>query len=108
MRQVGILAAAGLYALDHHLERLAEDHRAARALAEKLASLPGFSCAKPETNIVLVNVPGPAARLVEAARGLGLLCNAFGPSRVRFVTHLDVPAAMIDSPVERLRRAAQR
>ena len=107
MRQVGILAAAGLYALDHHLERLAEDHRVARQLAERIAALPGFACAVPETNIVLVDVPVPAARLCEAARALGLLCNPVGSSRVRLVTHLDVPAAMIDGAVERMRSAAQ-
>ena len=106
MRQVGILAAAGLYALDHHLGRLAEDHRLARLLAEKISALPGFACAVPETNILLVDVPGKAQHLCDAARALGLLCNPVGGSRIRLVTHLDVPASMIDGAVDRLRQAA--
>ncbi len=108
MRQVGILAAAGAYALDHHLERLADDHAAARALAESLGALPGFRCVAPETNILLVDLPMPAAQLVAAARAEGVLCAAVSASRIRLVTHLDVPAAAAAEAATRLRRAAAR
>ena len=108
MRQVGILAAAAAYALDHHLERLAEDHAAARTLAEALDALPGFRCIFPETNILLVDLPMPAAQLVAAARLEGVLCGAVSATRIRLVTHLDVPAAAVSEVASRLRRAASR
>jgi threonine aldolase len=88
MRQVGILAAAGLHALDHHLERLAEDHANARLLAEACDVDP----AGVETNIVVVDVPDAGA-VVAAAREAGVLVGAVGPRTVRMVTHLDVSAA---------------
>ncbi|MDP1826043.1 MAG: low-specificity L-threonine aldolase [Archangium sp.] len=92
MRQAGILAAAGLYALEHHVARLAEDHSNAQALAGGLRGLPGLEVEAPETNIVWVNVAAPlAARLVPALAERGVL--ATGTTRVRFVTHLDVSAA---------------
>ncbi len=87
MRQVGILAAAGLYALDHHVERLAEDHANARLLAEACDVDPEAV----DTNIVVVDVPD-AAPVVEAAREAGVLVSAVGPRTVRLVTHLDVSA----------------
>jgi threonine aldolase len=88
MRQVGILSAAGLHALDHHLERLAEDHANARLLAEACDVDP----AGVETNIVVVDVPDAGA-VVAAAREAGVLVGAVGPRTVRMVTHLDVSAA---------------
>ena len=108
MRQVGILAAAGAYALDHHLERLAEDHAAARALSDAMGTLPGFRCVSPETNILLVDLPVPAARFVTAARAEGVLCSAVSATRIRLVTHLDVPAAAVAEAAARLRRANTR
>jgi threonine aldolase len=87
MRQVGILAAAGLYALDHHVDRLAEDHDNARLLAEACDVDPSAV----HTNIVVVDVPS-AAPVVEAARAEGVLVSAVGPRTVRLVTHLDVSA----------------
>jgi threonine aldolase len=87
MRQVGILAAAGLYALDHHIERLAEDHANARLLAEACDVDP----AGVETNIVVIDVPDAAA-VVTSAREAGVLVGAVGPRTVRIVTHLDVSA----------------
>ena len=87
MRQVGILAAAGLHALDHHVERLAEDHENARLLAEACDVDP----AGVDTNIVAVDVPDAAA-VVAAAREAGVLVGAVGPRTVRLVTHLDVSA----------------
>ncbi|WP_148575087.1 threonine aldolase family protein [Nocardioides caldifontis] len=85
MRQVGILAAAGLYALDHHVERLAEDHEHARLLAEVC----GVDPATVDTNIVVVPMADPA-RVVAAAREEGVLVSAVGATSLRLVTHLDV------------------
>ena len=85
MRQVGILAAAGLHALDHHVERLADDHAHARLLAEAC----GVDPATVDTNIVVVPHPDPGA-FVAAAREAGVLVAAVGPATVRVVTHLDV------------------
>jgi threonine aldolase len=95
MRQVGILAAAGLYALDHHLERLAEDHENAKLIASRLRSSRHVSLtADPvQTNIVILSLAagGPdAATVVAAARARDVLVVAFGPRIVRAVTHLDV------------------
>lgn len=85
MRQVGILAAAGLHALHHHIERLAEDHANARLIAEAC----GLDPAAVPSNIVVIDVPD-AATVVEAARAQGVLVGAVGPRRVRLLTHLDV------------------
>ncbi|MFI8388340.1 threonine aldolase family protein [Streptomyces sp. NPDC085540] len=88
MRQSGILAAAGLYALDHHVERIAEDHANAALLAAGLRDA-GFTVRPPETNIVLIEVPG-ADEVVARAAKEGVLVTAPGPETVRLVTHLDV------------------
>ena len=85
MRQVGILAAAGLHALDHHLDRLADDHVHARLLADAC----GVDPAGVDTNIVVVDVPDAAA-VVAAAREHDVLVSAVGPRTLRMVTHLDV------------------
>ncbi|HYF74613.1 MAG TPA: beta-eliminating lyase-related protein, partial [Nocardioides sp.] len=85
MRQVGILAAAGLHALEHHLERLVDDHAHARLLAEAC----GVDPATVDTNIVVVR-RSDATDFVAAAREEGVLVSAVGPSAVRLVTHLDV------------------
>jgi threonine aldolase len=91
MRQAGILAAAGRYALAHHLPRLAEDHAHARRLAELL----GVDPAGVPSNIVAVPVPDAAA-VAAAARGEGVLVGALGPRLIRCVTHLDVDVAGIE------------
>ena len=94
MRQVGVLAAAGLYALDHHVARLAEDHLAARGLAEGLAGCPGLSVVPPDTNIVLIDLRPDgsvdANAFANAARARGILLSVFGAFRLRAVTHLEV------------------
>jgi threonine aldolase len=96
MRQAGILASAALYALNHHRERLAEDHAKARRFAEAVARIDGahVELAGVETNIVNVDLDGPLTltgeAVVEAARPLGLAINASGPRRLRAVMHLDV------------------
>ena len=100
MRQAGIIAAGGVYALRHHVERLAEDHALARRLAQGLAELPGIKLdpADVETNIVFFDVTGaldaPAA--VERLLARGVRMGALGPRTVRAVTHLDVDATGID------------
>ena len=91
MRQAGVLAAAALHALDHHVDRLADDHANARRLAAGLQRLPGVTVQSPQTNIVFVDLsPEKAAGVVERLRAAGVLCT--GLYRLRFVTHLDVDA----------------
>ena len=95
MRQSGILAAAGLYALEHNLSRLAEDHENARLLAERLAGLRGVSLdlATVQSNIVIFRMEKgspDAATVVSRAQETGVLISAFGMRTVRAVTHLDV------------------
>ncbi len=95
MRQSGIFAAAGLYALDRHLQRLAEDHRNARLIAERLAGSPRvrIDLATAQTNILVFELAPEApdaATVVDRARERGLLLFAFGPRTLRAVTHLDV------------------
>jgi threonine aldolase len=85
MRQVGVLAAAGLHALDHHVERLADDHEHARLLADACGVDPDTV----DTNILVVDVPDAPA-VAAAARDEGVLVSAVGPRALRAVTHLDV------------------
>jgi threonine aldolase len=95
MRQVGILAAAGLYALDHHVERLAEDHARAARLGERLAAA-GAAVPPVETNIVVVELAPDGLRsdeIAAAARAEGILVGGLGPHVLRLVTHLDVDDA---------------
>jgi threonine aldolase len=96
MRQVGVLAAAGLHALDHHVERLADDHVNARAIAQRLAdAVPGsVDLDNVATNIVYVDTGGrPASEVVTELAGEGIGVGAMGPHLLRLVTHLDVDAA---------------
>ena len=88
-RQAGMLAAAGLYALEHHIERMAEDHANARLLADGLRER-GLTVREPETNIVLIDVPADAAGVVARAGEEGVLIGAMGPRTLRAITHLDV------------------
>jgi threonine aldolase len=92
MRQAGVLAAAALHALDHHVDRLAQDHDAARAFAAALRGAPGFDVPDVvETNIVqLALTRVPAADLVARAAARGVLINATSDRTIRAVTHLDV------------------
>jgi threonine aldolase len=102
MRQTGVLAAAALYALDHHVARLADDHANARHLAEGLQGLLGVKVEKPQTNIVFVDVaPERAAGAVDRLRARGVL--ATGLYRLRLVTHLDVSASDVDRAILALR-----
>lgn len=104
MRQAGIVAAAGLHALDHHVDRLAEDHENARRLADGLAGLPGLAIdrAAVETNMVYVDVAGTgrsAADIVAALGAHDIVMGALGPTSIRAVTHLDVDRAGIERAI---------
>lgn len=101
MRQAGVLAAAGLYALSHNRQRLAEDHANARRLAEGLAAL-GFAVeGPPQTNIVMFRVKDQAA-FAQACGERALLINAFAPGRFRAVLHLNISAADTAEALDRL------
>jgi threonine aldolase len=101
MRQAGVLAAAGLHALEHHVERLRDDHANARRLASGLRAL-GFETNAPETNIVLLRT-ADSARFAAEARARGVLVGARDGHWVRAVTHLDVSARDVDDALARLR-----
>jgi threonine aldolase len=105
MRQAGVLAAAGLYALQHHVARLAEDHAHAALLARALEGTPGLRVQPPETNMVWVEVDAPLApRLVPALAERGVL--ATGTTLVRLVTHLDVSRAQVEEAAQIIRAVA--
>ena len=108
MRQAGIIAAAGLYALDHHVERLAEDHANARALAEGLASVPGVEIdpERVETNIVIFEV-ADALALTGALWEAGVEVSPLDERRVRMVTHLDVDRAGVERALAAVLDAAR-
>jgi threonine aldolase len=108
LRQGGICAAACLYALDHNIDRLAEDHENARALARGLAQIPGIAVEAPETNLVFFDVAeaGLTAEALETqARAAGVMVSVMGHTRARACTHLDVDRAGIEQAVEVIRRA---
>jgi len=97
MRQAGILAAAGIHALEHHVDRLADDHALAKEIAAGLSALEGIALdiARVETNMMLIRVARPglsAPDLVRAAEERGVRTFDVSPSEIRLVTHLDVPA----------------
>jgi threonine aldolase len=102
MRQAGVLAAAALYALDHHVARLAEDHGNARRLAEGLQGLPGVTVATPQSNIVFVDLAADKPNdVVARLRQRGVL--ATGLYKLRLVTHLDVTADAVERALPELR-----
>jgi threonine aldolase len=108
LRQAGILAAAGLYALDLHRERLHEDHARARELARLTADVPGLRVIEPDTNIVMFEILASrvsAAAVLARLAADGVLMVPFSDTRVRAVTHLDVDDAEIRTAAAALRRA---
>jgi threonine aldolase len=110
MRQAGIIAAAGIYALEHHVERLAEDHERARRLARGLAELPGIAvdADRVETNIVIFDVRGTGLTGEEFGQRTlrsGVRFTVLGPTLVRAVTHLDVPADGVEHALSAARAA---
>ena len=109
MRQAGLLAAAGIYALDHHMERLREDHAHAKRLAHGLRILKGVELNPDhvETNIVIFDVTQTgktALQVAEATKKQGVLIHPFGKTQVRLVTHLDVSSEEIEKALEVFRR----
>ncbi len=102
MRQSGLLAAAGLYALEHHVERLALDHGRAKALAHALRAL-GLDAPEPETNMVFVTFPGAQERLADL-EAAGLRCGAVSADTLRCVTHLDINDEGLDLAIDAFRR----
>jgi threonine aldolase len=113
MRQAGVVAAAALYALDHHIDRLAEDHRNARLIGEAVADTPGLRLDPPdvETNIIWVDVDpdlGTAQAVTGALKESGVLVHASGAQRFRCCTHLDVSPAQAERAADILRQTVRR
>jgi threonine aldolase len=107
MRQAGICAAGCLYALDHHIDRLADDHANAQLLARGLAQIEGLVVETPQTNLVFANTEGAgvtAEQLVGRLRAEGIMISAMGRMRVRLCTHLDVSRGQIEDAVSVIRR----
>jgi threonine aldolase len=109
MRQAGILAAAGIYALDHHFDRLREDHENAKRLALGLIEIKGISLNPDhvETNIIICGVARTGMTSVElrdAMKKEGILMNALGSGQIRLVTHLDVSKEDIDTALVAFRK----
>jgi threonine aldolase len=99
MRQAGIMAAAGLFALEHNVDRLDVDHTNARILAQGLSTFPGLTVSAPDTNIVFVDVAEEIAEVFSghlAAHGIGVT-SVYGTTQQRWVTHLDVPADAVNA-----------
>jgi threonine aldolase len=104
MRQAGMLAAAATYALDHHVQRLADDHALAQRLADGLRGIKGLALEEPQTNIVFADVAKDKAQsLIDALKAHGVLVT--GLYRLRFVTHLDVDAAGVDRAIAAVKQA---
>ena len=103
MRQAGLMAAACLYALDHNIDRLAQDHAHARALADGLAALPGVEVRAPDTNMVFADLAQTgltAAEFDRALASVGARVSIQGPTIIRAVTHLDIDRSGIDRVIE--------
>jgi threonine aldolase len=106
MRQAGIVAAGGLHAIEHHRERLEDDHRRARALADGVADLSGVEVVPPETNVVMIDLKGTGREVEVVLADLKkreVLLVPFGPRRVRAVLHLDVDDAGVEGAVAAFR-----
>lgn len=105
MRQAGVCAAACIHALDHHVERLADDHTNARALSRGLSQIAGLDVQEPETNLVFASIKDGSMsndRFLAEMRQRGILLTTLG-GRIRFVTHIDVTAPMIDEVLQAAR-----
>jgi threonine aldolase len=96
MRQSGILAAAGLYALDHNLDRISEDHANAKRFAEILSDGPTVRPIEPDSNIVMVDLASDAQAASTRLAKAGVRMSAYGPQRLRAVMHLDVTRADVE------------
>ncbi len=108
MRQAGVCAAACIYSLDHNVDRLADDHANAKALARGLAQISGITVEDPETNLVFFDTSGAgitADKLAEKLRHQGIMLSTTGRYRARACTHLDVDRAGIETAVQVIRHA---
>jgi len=102
LRQAGILAAAGLYGLDHHIARLSDDHRRAKCLANALAKIPGITPELPETNMVFAQIDAQiSTSFSNHLRSCNILCTGTG-SKQRWVTHLDIDDQMMEATIASL------
>jgi len=111
LRQGGICAAACTYALDHNIDRLAEDHANARILARGLAQIPGLVVEEPETNLVFFDTRGAGATADELASRIrwdGVQVSTVGKYRVRACTHLDVDQAGVELAIQVIREKISR
>lgn len=111
MRQAGVIAAGALYALEHHRERLMEDHQKAQRLADAIRGVDGLRLEpEPQTNIVMMSIDprvGTAAQWVQSLRALGVGVGAIGSQLIRMVTHMDVSTEQIDVACESLQAVAK-
>ncbi|MBI1730767.1 aminotransferase class I/II-fold pyridoxal phosphate-dependent enzyme [Candidatus Acetothermia bacterium] len=108
MRQTGILAAACLYALDHHVERLAEDHANAKKLASALANLDGVRVTPPETNIIIFELTQmPAPEFIKRLKEENILAVIISQSKARMVTHLDVSVRDVEYSIKAIQKIFQ-
>lgn len=108
MRQAGIVAAAGLHALDHHLDRLVDDHANARALADGFAGIKGLTVTPPQSNMVFVELaPELSTQLSAALRELGIAASFWPGGRMRWVTHLDVDRVAVDEVIAAVREITE-
>lgn len=108
MRQVGVLAAAGVYALDNNISRLADDHANAARLAAGIGKYDAFHVATPQTNIVIIDIlKGKPATWLRAFEQAGVLAVGFGPTTLRMVTHINIPAEDIEAALDRIARAVE-
>jgi len=109
MRQAGVIAAAGIVALEQMVERLAEDHEHAQLLAQGLAHVPGVRIdpQRVQTNIVIFEVAGDSLTFMRRVRDAGVLTTPIGGGRVRMVTHYGITRADIEDTLERVRRIAE-
>lgn len=106
MRQVGIIAAAGLFALEHNVTRIPEDHANAQALADGLREMGPFKPNVPQSNIVVVDIAkGSVGGWLSAFEQRGVLAVAFGPTRLRLVTHLNISRDDVNDALERIHGA---
>jgi threonine aldolase len=113
MRQAGVIAAGALHALDHHVDRLADDHANARILARAVEETPGLRLefGTVETNLVWIEVDpafGTGPAIAAQLRADGVLVSALGPNVVRACTHLDVSREQVEIAADRIRALARR
>jgi threonine aldolase len=104
MRQAGFLAAAGIYALDHHVDRLKIDHAHARILADTLSGQSWVKYIMPaDTNLILFDTVAPAMEVLQKLLSKGIKANSTDTHRIRFVTHLDLHAEQVEYVVKILK-----